>query len=372
MVTGAADAVAHRVGLVGCVKSKRAIPAPARDLYTSALFKGRRRYVEASCDRWFVLSAEHGLVAPDRVLAPYDVTLKGASVGRKREWTTQVIGRLLSELGDFGDRVFEVHAGADYLAGGLVEQLRSRGAAVELPTQGLSMGRQLAFYRDAVRAGSATPDLARPVPRVVLPSAARSCRGVEASDATVEEAAACLGDFRRAVGGDDWDFQREDLAVPGLYAWWVDVSGAEDLSRGLGMPLPPSLTYVGEAGATKWPSGAPSSNTLAKRLTQMHVRGRVEFSTFRLSLAAMLHDDLQLRVVGQRLLSPDSEGRLSDWMAEHLSVATYPADDQDTLFDLEAQVVRRLDPPLNLRHLESTPMRRRLRELRRLIHKGGG
>ncbi|HWO69164.1 MAG TPA: hypothetical protein VNP94_00195, partial [Actinomycetota bacterium] len=45
-----------RIGLVGCVKSKRARPAPARDLYTSPLFRGARRFVERSCDRWFVLS----------------------------------------------------------------------------------------------------------------------------------------------------------------------------------------------------------------------------------------------------------------------------------------------------------------------------
>lgn len=61
-----------KIGLVGCVKTKRATGAPARDLYTSTLFTGRRRYVEESSDRWFVLSALHRLVRDDERLEPYD------------------------------------------------------------------------------------------------------------------------------------------------------------------------------------------------------------------------------------------------------------------------------------------------------------
>jgi hypothetical protein len=49
--------------------------APAGDLYVSSLFMGRRRFVEASCDRWFILSALHGGVDPDEVIEPYDESL---------------------------------------------------------------------------------------------------------------------------------------------------------------------------------------------------------------------------------------------------------------------------------------------------------
>jgi hypothetical protein len=57
-----------RLGLVGCVKPKLPHAAPARELYTSALFWGRRVYVERTCDRWFILSAKHALVDPEIVL----------------------------------------------------------------------------------------------------------------------------------------------------------------------------------------------------------------------------------------------------------------------------------------------------------------
>lgn len=65
---------AERIDLVGCVKLKRNHAAPAADLYTSALFAGRCRWVAQTCDRWFVVSAKHGLVA-QQVLKPYDETL---------------------------------------------------------------------------------------------------------------------------------------------------------------------------------------------------------------------------------------------------------------------------------------------------------
>jgi hypothetical protein len=63
------------VGLVGCAARKLQGPAPARELYVSQLFRKASAYAEATCDRWYILSAKHGLVHPDTVLEPYDVRL---------------------------------------------------------------------------------------------------------------------------------------------------------------------------------------------------------------------------------------------------------------------------------------------------------
>jgi hypothetical protein len=135
-----------RIGLVGCVKSKAAIAAPARDLYVSPLFRGRRTYVERTCDQWFVLSALHGLVAPDQVLAPYDLTLADASVEERRRWSVGVLEQLTAAMGTLGSHDYEVHAGASYREFGLVDGLLRSGAAVRIPAEGLSQGEQLAFY----------------------------------------------------------------------------------------------------------------------------------------------------------------------------------------------------------------------------------
>jgi hypothetical protein len=95
-----------RVGLVGCVKTKVAHPAKARDLYSSALFRGRRRFVESSCDRWFVLSARHGLVSPDEIIEPYDETLNDKSTAAKRRWADHVLRQLEALRVDFPHTLF--------------------------------------------------------------------------------------------------------------------------------------------------------------------------------------------------------------------------------------------------------------------------
>ena len=45
----------RHMGLVGCVKEKAGSPRPAKDLYVSTLFSGRRSFVERSCEQWWIL-----------------------------------------------------------------------------------------------------------------------------------------------------------------------------------------------------------------------------------------------------------------------------------------------------------------------------
>ena len=135
------------VGLVGCVKSKLSRPAPAQELYTSALFEGRRRWVEQTCDRWFILSALHGLVSPDEVLEPYDQALSSASSRARLAWSDQVLHQLRDTLGqDMQGLYFEIHAGSPYRDHGLIAGLTAGGSTVTVPAAGLSLGQQLAFY----------------------------------------------------------------------------------------------------------------------------------------------------------------------------------------------------------------------------------
>jgi hypothetical protein len=137
------------------------VAAPAADLYTSPLFLGRRRFVERSCDRWFILSALHGLLRPDEVIEPYDVSLVSARAPERRAWARQVLKALDAELGDLAGTTFEVHAGAAYRDFGLVEGLRRRSAEVVVPAEGLSQGRQLAFYAGTPEPGVEPTSLPR-------------------------------------------------------------------------------------------------------------------------------------------------------------------------------------------------------------------
>lgn len=151
-----------RIGLVGCVKSKQDVAAPARDLYTSALFRGRRAYVEQTCGGWFVLSAKYGIVTPDTVIAPYDVALKDASPSSREAWARDVLRSLEERVGSLGEHVFEIHAGSAYRDHGLVRGLRARGAKVEIPAAGLNQGQQLAFYAAARDGGRPIRPVAHP------------------------------------------------------------------------------------------------------------------------------------------------------------------------------------------------------------------
>lgn len=102
------------VGLVGCVKTKLERPARASELYTSALLRGRRQAVEASCDRWFILSALHGLLSPDQIVDPYDLAMKDLPRQERRGWAESVLQDLERALGSLAGHRLEIHAGVDY------------------------------------------------------------------------------------------------------------------------------------------------------------------------------------------------------------------------------------------------------------------
>src|SRR5947209_6085596 len=100
------------VGLVACSKRKAAGPRPAAELYTSPLFRKAAAYCRRHYDRWFILSALHGLVEPGTVLAPYDRTLLKMPQAERQAWA----GRVVADLEGRGLRhaKFFVHAGRLY------------------------------------------------------------------------------------------------------------------------------------------------------------------------------------------------------------------------------------------------------------------
>ena len=136
------------LALVSCVKTKRAAPAEARDLYTSPLFRGMRRYAEAHAESWYVLSAEHGLVAPTAVIAPYERTLNRMPASERAAWAAAVCARLADVVAP-GDEVL-VLAGVRYREH-VADFLRRRGCAVTTPLAGLPFGAQLRWLKAATR-----------------------------------------------------------------------------------------------------------------------------------------------------------------------------------------------------------------------------
>ncbi|MDQ3573620.1 MAG: hypothetical protein M3404_01660 [Actinomycetota bacterium] len=160
----------------------------------------------------------------------------------------------------------------------------------------------------------------------------------------------------------DWD----QAARPGMYGWWGDEEARAILGEAIGAELPP-LLYVGQSGATKWPSGKRSSATLASRVDRQHIRGNARSSTFRLTISSLLLSRFGLVAVTGGKLDKASNERVSEWIADHLRVVIAPYDDRDNLGVVEAEVVTQLDPPLNLGHCLPSDARDRLTELRRSL-----
>lgn len=142
-----------------------------------------------------------------------------------------------------------------------------------------------------------------------------------------------------AISPRSFPRDRSQAGRPGMYAWWADDEAVAVLGEEIGAELP-ALLYVGQAGATKWPSGTRSSATLASRVGGQHIRGNARSSTFRLTVSSLLLRRFDLVAVAGGKLDPPSNLRVSQWIADHLSVAIAPYDDRDKLGVVEAEVVR--------------------------------
>ncbi len=92
-------------------------------------------------------------------------------------------------------------------------------------------------------------------------------------------------------------------------------------------------------------------------------------STFRRTLVALLLEPLDLHLSAPEKLAPQSRDQLTTWLRNHLSVSLVSYPDRRTLNELEKRVLRSLDPPLNLQHMEVSPVRTALSALRSELRK---
>jgi hypothetical protein len=132
--------VKMRIALVACAKRKRGAAAPAGDLYISHLFQGLRRYAEAHADRWYILSAEHGVLDPEKAAHPYERTLNGMPRQERAAWAARV-NEQLTRLIPSGAEIILL-AGKRYREG-IEPFLREKGFGVWVPFAGMRIGEQL-------------------------------------------------------------------------------------------------------------------------------------------------------------------------------------------------------------------------------------
>lgn len=127
------------IGFVACCGRKLDHPAMARDLYRSDLFRKSRAFAEANCDAWYIVSALHGIVSPEDVIAPYDVTLSKMSAAKRRDWASRTLPQVTAIAAE--RRI--VLAGKNYRSA-------FEGITHEAPMAGMGIGQQLAWLSQAI------------------------------------------------------------------------------------------------------------------------------------------------------------------------------------------------------------------------------
>lgn len=136
-----------RIAFVSCVKTKSTTPELAEYLYISPWFRMARQYAKRNADRWFILSAEHGLLGPNTFVDPYETTLNRMMIGDRERWAAKV-ERQMDDLDVRGD-VAVVLAGVRYREL-LTNRLANRFETIQIPMHGLQMGEQLSWMKNTL------------------------------------------------------------------------------------------------------------------------------------------------------------------------------------------------------------------------------
>lgn len=107
-----------------------------------------RKYAEQNADRWFILSAEHGVLDPHEIILPYEKTLNKMLKHERSIWADRVKSKLLQLIPEKSSIV--ILAGERYRVA-LVPFLQNQGHAVEVPMVGLKLGFQLRWLKERIR-----------------------------------------------------------------------------------------------------------------------------------------------------------------------------------------------------------------------------
>jgi len=124
----------HDVFFVECSAEKQMGTMHAKDLYTSSRFRAARSVAEAASDTWYILSGQHGLIAPDALIESYDRVIADLSDPDCSRWQKQVRAQV-AKCCKTGDRL-TLLCGDDYVA-----PLKASGCLDKLSVRSPFMGK---------------------------------------------------------------------------------------------------------------------------------------------------------------------------------------------------------------------------------------
>jgi hypothetical protein len=341
--------------LLGSVGERVNVPAPAKEVFREMSFQLARLEAEISGSDWFVLSAEHGLLAPNEWLSPDSRTLADMDPDYRVTWAGWVVARLESMVGSLDHMLVRVDAPSEVI-GPLLTHLQDAGAVVSSGSVGLSLPPTMARRGSSDSPSTGLHEVPADAPAEDGPEDVDPDDEADADIVTLDQgspASLHLADLRQAVPAADVSSLPTS---PGLYGWFVDPAGARDLNRSLKLPVRAGLIFVGQVGGSSWQALADPVLNLRDHVERIQLHGRVRASTFRMTLATVLRDHLRMTSLEDPVLT--------SWMLEHLSVSAWPSESFGALRELEQVVVGELDPPLNVDHLPASEYRTRLSQMR--------
>lgn len=136
--------------ILSCTKSKLDKPSQAQDLYSaSPMFKKTLEYGKSlKPDKMYILSAKHFLVPLNKVLAPYDKTLKEMPKDEKEAWGEKVISQMKSSGINVEKDKFIFLTGSEYMKP-LLKFIPEQN--VEKPMEGRRMGERLQWLNSQIK-----------------------------------------------------------------------------------------------------------------------------------------------------------------------------------------------------------------------------
>lgn len=106
-----------KIILISCVKGKKDNEMIAKELYKGPLFKNSlcvAKKLQSDESKIFILSAKYYLVSLNKIIGPYDMTVKKFSDTQKKEWGKKVISEL-KKVSNIETDEYIILAGKEYI-----------------------------------------------------------------------------------------------------------------------------------------------------------------------------------------------------------------------------------------------------------------
>ena len=108
-----------KIAIINCVNKKYNKAMAAKDLYHGIAWDAKVAFVESKYDKWYILSAKYGLISPNDIIEPYNISFKKdkrflnhhdtTELVNIKEWSKQVVEQV-NNL----DGCIHFHLGDDY------------------------------------------------------------------------------------------------------------------------------------------------------------------------------------------------------------------------------------------------------------------